>query len=196
MMNGENILPVATNNGWGNGMSAGFGGFIGSLFGSGGFGNWGGNWNRGGNDGGCGCNGTNLILDGINGVSNSVNNLNTSNLQGQCQLQAGVDRNAALVQNTLAQGFSGVNAAINNAGYETRLAINAQSAQQANCCCDLKQLIASEGCQTRQLMKDIQTQNIQDQLCQERSKNAQLETQAALAAQTAAIFNRYPVAVK
>ncbi len=188
-MNGENILPVNTGSGWGGAaIGGGLGGLIGSWFGNG----WGGGWNRGCNDGNCGYNGTNLILDGVNGVANSINNLNTSNLQGQCQLQAGVDRNTALVQNTLAQGFSGVNAAINNAGYETRLAINAQSAQQANCCCDLKQLIAQEGCQTRQLMKDIQTQNIQDQLCQSRAENAQLKNEIAIKNQTEAIFARYP----
>ena len=182
-MTNDNILPVNTGSNWGgDALAAGAGGFFGSWFGNG----WGGNWgnNRGGND-------TNLVIDGINGVANTINNMNTSMLQGQCQLQAGGDRNSALLQNTLSQGFAGINSTITNNGYETRLAINSQSAQQAQCCCDLRQLIAQEGCATRQLIKDVQTDQVRDQLCQERARNAQLETQASINAQTAAIFERY-----
>ena len=42
------------------------------------------------------------------------------------------------LQQTLCQGFSGVNSAISTNGYETRLAVNGLSSQLANCCCDLR----------------------------------------------------------
>ena len=42
------------------------------------------------------------------------------------------------LQQTLCQGFNGVNSAISTNGYETRLAVNGLSSQLANCCCDLR----------------------------------------------------------
>lgn len=72
----ENVMPMCCNTGWGNGLGAGVGGFLGAAFGSGG---WGGGWNRGGFGYNTGLD--NAILDGVNGVANSVNNLNTANLQ-------------------------------------------------------------------------------------------------------------------
>lgn len=186
--------------GGGQALSAGIGGFIGSAFGNNGFGGWGGNWNRGG------CNPCmeNAILDSVNGVANAVNNLNTSNLQGQCQIQAGADRNAAQILNSNAQGFSGVNTAVVQQGYESRIQtqgataqilerLSAMQAQQAQCCCDTKQLIQQEGCATRALINDVYTRQLQDMLCQERAKNAQLQNQKDLAEQTAFFVARYPV---
>lgn len=132
------------------------------------------------------------MLDGINGVANSVNNLNTSNLQGQCNIQSGVDRNAAQIINAQNQGFAGLNTAIVQNGYESRLATAAASAQQAQCCCDLKGLIRDEGCATRALITQTQVDALRDQLCQARSENSLLRMQADNAAQTALIFDRYP----
>ena len=53
----------------------------------------------------------------------------------------------AAAQQTLCQGFSGINQAINTNGYETRLGINALEASLANCCCDLRQQLSDCCCQ-------------------------------------------------
>lgn len=193
MMETANVMPMCCNNGWGNGLGAGVGGFFGAALANG-FGGWGGAWNRGG-VGGVGYNTAldTAILDGVNGVSNAVNNLNTSNLQGQFNIQAGADRNAAQIINAQNQGFAGLNTAVIQNGYESRLATAAAAAQQAQCCCDLKSLIRDEGCATRNLITQTENQNLRDQLNQERAKIAQLQTQSALQAQTQYFITRYPV---
>lgn len=77
----------------------------------------------------------------------------------------------AATQQTLCQGFSGINQAINTNGYETRLGINGLEASLANCCCDLKQQIADCCCQTQRGIDGINynmamnTNNIQQTLC-------------------------------
>lgn len=77
----------------------------------------------------------------------------------------------AATQQTLCQGFSGINQAINTNGYETRLGINGLEASLANCCCDLKQQISDCCCQTQRGIDGINynmamnTNNIQQTLC-------------------------------
>ena len=48
----------------------------------------------------------------------------------------------AATQQTLCQGFSGINQAITTNGYETRLGVQGLASQLANCCCDLRQQLA------------------------------------------------------
>ena len=77
----------------------------------------------------------------------------------------------AAAQQTLCQGFSGINQAITTNGYETRLGINGLNAQLANCCCDLKQQISDCCCQTQRGIDAINynmvmnTNNLQQTLC-------------------------------
>ena len=77
----------------------------------------------------------------------------------------------AAAQQTLCQGFSGINQAINTNGYETRLGINGLTAELANCCCDLKQQISDCCCQTQRSLDGINynmamnASNIQQTLC-------------------------------
>ena len=61
----------------------------------------------------------------------------------------------AATQQTLCQGFSGINQAINTNGYETRLGINGLEASLANCCCDLRQQIADGCCQTQRSIDNV-----------------------------------------
>ena len=61
----------------------------------------------------------------------------------------------ANVQNTLCQGFSGVNNAITTNGYETRLGVQSLAAQLANCCCDLGKQISDCCCTTNANIKDV-----------------------------------------
>ena len=77
----------------------------------------------------------------------------------------------AAAQQTLCQGFSGINQAITTNGYETRLGINNLSASLADCCCDIKQQIADCCCQTQRGLDGINynmamnTNNLQQTLC-------------------------------
>ena len=61
----------------------------------------------------------------------------------------------AATQQTLCQGFSGVNQAITTNGYETRLGTQALASQLANCCCDLRQQIADGCCQTQRSIDNV-----------------------------------------
>ena len=77
----------------------------------------------------------------------------------------------AATQQTLCQGFSGINQAITTNGYETRLGINNLNSALASCCCDLKQQISDCCCQTQRGIDGINynmamnTNNIQQTLC-------------------------------
>ena len=71
-------------------------------------------------------------LDSIsNGICDSTFALNNTMTNG-----------FASVQQTLCQGFNGVNQAINTNGYENRLATQGLSAQLSNCCCDIREGIS------------------------------------------------------
>ena len=77
----------------------------------------------------------------------------------------------ANVQNTLCQGFSGVNQAIVTNGYETRLGVQNLASQLANCCCDLRQQISDCCCTTQRGLDGVNynmamnTNSIQQTLC-------------------------------
>jgi hypothetical protein len=77
----------------------------------------------------------------------------------------------AATQQTLCQGFSGINQAITTNGYETRLGVQGLSSQLANCCCDIRQQISDCCCQTQRGLDGINynmamnTNAIQQTLC-------------------------------
>ena len=77
----------------------------------------------------------------------------------------------AATQQTLCQGFSGINQAITTNGYETRLGVQGLASQLANCCCDLRQQLADCCCQTQRGLAGINynmamnTNAIQQTLC-------------------------------
>lgn len=77
----------------------------------------------------------------------------------------------ANVQQTLCQGFSGVNSAITTNGYETRLGVQGLASQLANCCCDIRQQIADCCCTTQRAIDGINynmatnTNALQQTLC-------------------------------
>ena len=122
----------STNNGYGNGF---FGGdwawiiILALLFG------WGNNGNG---------------FGGFGGGNGFVGGYDVGKLATTNDVAVGFAQNATLsslndlklgqagIQQTLCQGFSGVNSAISTNGYETRLAVNGLSSQLANCCCDLR----------------------------------------------------------
>ena len=164
-------MPVAPTGMYGGG---GFGGFgndwmwiiVLFLFGWGrnGFGGNGGGENYGGEiQRGFDHNATITKLDGIT--------------QGIC------DSTYAL-NNTLMNGFHGVDNAICNLGYQTQTGFNALGAQLAQCCCDTQRAIdgvnynlATQSCETRHAIQDS-TRQILDFLTTDKINTLQAENQS------------------
>ena len=93
-------------------------------------------------------------------------------------LGCGIEKQILSQTNSIQAGFNVIGNGISNLGY--------QLAQQD---CGIKQLIASEGCQTRQLMRDLHTEDI---ITQKNTQIADLQGQIfkySQAAQTAEIIN-------
>ena len=113
-------------------------------------------------------------------------------------------QNNASTNLAVAQGFGGLNAAFNagvgslnlniaNQAAESRLQAQQLASQQQQCCCSVLRAIEQEGCANRELQREIQTQNIRDQLANAQAENAALKSQLfqtnAMAQQTVAIIN-------
>ena len=132
------MIGADRNNGYGNGF---FGGdwawiiILALLFG----------WGNNGNGFGGGFGSGNGFLGGYDiGKLATTNDVavgfnNSAVLSSLNDLKLG----QAGLQQTLCQGFNGVNSAISTNGYETRLAVNGLSSQLANCCCDIQRGIDS-----------------------------------------------------
>lgn len=73
----------------------------------------------------------NGLCDGFYAMAQQFSNTNQN-----------IANSTAALQNTLCQGFSGVNQAITANGYETRLGINDLASQLAKCCCDIREGIS------------------------------------------------------
>lgn len=93
------------------------------------------------------------VMNKLNGLENGLcdgfyaQNINT--LTGFGNLTLNNAQNTAQLQNSMNQGFSGVNTALVTQGYETRLATQEIGAQIADCCC-----------KTQQNIKDVNTQSV------------------------------------
>lgn len=133
----EGEIPVVTsgnnNNGWNDwswiiGLAV-----VGGIFGNGGFGFGGG---RGGNYSGIGENYA-LITD-VATLERKMDTLANGICDSTFALNNTITNGFANVQNTLCQGFSGVNLALSTQGYETRNAIAGVSSQLASCCCGIE----------------------------------------------------------
>jgi hypothetical protein len=59
-----------------------------------------------------------------------------------------------------------------NAFNQVQMSLNALSAQNAACCCDLKATIQADGCTTRALIESLNVQNLQAQLADAKSQLA------------------------
>lgn len=127
----------------------------------------------------------NGLCDGFYAMAQQFSNTNQN-----------IFNSTAALQNTLCQGFSGVNQAITTNGYETRLGLNGLSSQLANCCCDIREgisgvnynlamntnalqnamcmntrdIVEAQTCGTRAILDAITANRIED-------KNAQIQAQ-------------------
>ena len=92
----------------------------------------------------------NGLCDGFYAVNTSFGNLNNT-----------LANNFASVQNTMTQGFAGLNTVNVQQGYENRMATQAVGSQLAQCCCDIR-----EGIQASTTQGILNTNTLQSQLAQ------------------------------
>lgn len=198
---------VGTNGNCNNGGMFGNDGFwagiigliaVAAIFG-GGFGNGGGLFGNRGNGGGSEMLG--YQLGGLATQADIASGFNNSAvLSSLNDLKLGQQSGFAAVQQTLCQGFGGINTALVQQGYETRLGINNVATQIANCCCDLragqqdiKYALASDTCDIKQAI-NAQTQQILGYLCNEKisalqNENSLLTAQLSQNSQTQTLLN-------
>lgn len=214
------ILP--NNGGWGgSALGAGFGGLIGSWLGNGGFGGFGNRAGVGYDTGAINAiqgqlnnvsgqianadrdllmqtsnqnqfvgNLVNATGDAIVGAINSgaLNNLQSqsANALAMCQGFGGIN-------SSIDRGFGALNLNIADQGAQSRLQAQELAAQQQSCCCQVLRAIETEGCQNRELQREIQTQALRDVLANSQAENAALKAQLfqtnAMNQQTAAIIS-------
>ena len=107
-----------------------------------------GGWGRNGFGGGFGGNGAGVgenylatdfatIERKLDGVNNGLCDGFYAMAQQFSNTNQNIANSTAALQQTLCQGFSGINQGIVANGYETRLGINNLAAQLASCCCDI-----------------------------------------------------------
>lgn len=197
------------NDGWGGGWSSWIILFlIFGMFGWGGFGGFGG---YGGFGGGMAQQGYDTradiqrgfdnqsVMNKLNGLENGICDgfyaQNTNMLTGFSNLTLNNAQNTAQLQNSMNQGFNGLNTAMITQGYETRLATQGIGSQIADCCCGVQRAIdgvnynmATNTCSLQNTMNSntrdiIDSQNagtraILDYLCQDKISTLQSENQA------------------
>jgi hypothetical protein len=188
MFNGSNggysLADIAAATAGGNGNNDGFG--------WGGNGGWwiiifllalGGGWGNGWGGGGAGNNGTTAVVGrevsygfDMNNLENGIRGIQNGLCDVFYAMNNGLMTTTAQLQSTLAQGFGGINTALLGMSHEAALgnlqntnAITAQltnmAANNAQCCCETKNLInsnfadlsyrmATQDCQTRQTITD------------------------------------------
>lgn len=108
------------------------------------------------------------------------------------------------LNNTITNGFHGVDNAICTLGYQTQAGFNGLSNQLASCCCDIERQVergfcdtnynmATQACETRQAIADS-TRSILDFLTQDKistlqAENQELRLKASQAAQNTYLVN-------
>lgn len=126
------------------------------------------------------------VVSGLNqNTISAIQSANATNL-AMCQ-------GFGTVNTALGNGFGSLNLTVAEQAAQNRLQAQELASQQQSCCCQVLRAIESEGCQNRELQREIQAQNIRDQLAASQAENAALKAQLfqtnAMAQQTAAIIN-------
>lgn len=158
-------------------------------------------------------------LDALSGIQSSINGLGLQLLQGQnasnladCQGFSGVvnatnqgfsglnnvvTTGNAAIQQSICQAAGGLNTAILTSSKDNALlncqSTNAITSAIAECCCKTQNAIHAEGEATRGLIQQNYINSLQEKLCDCKSENSALKSQAYLAAsqtaQTAQVQN-------
>ena len=190
----------------------GFGGFGGEngawwiiililLFGRNGWGN-----NDGGNNYNACCTPATMqgMTDAFNfsQIDNGLRSISNGLCDGFYALNSAIQNCCCQTQLGFCEGFGGVNHSIANLGYQTQAGFNALATQLAQCCCDMRYDLASQACDTRNLIQTttrdiIDSQNAnsraildfltQDKIEALRSENQALKFRASQSEQNAFI---------
>lgn len=156
LQNRDNCCCNNGGYGWDNGWG-GDGGWIFLLFilliagrGWGGFGGYGGF----GGFGGYGVNGADF--QGVATRADINGGFAFNNLQRGVQgIQQGICDSTYALNNSIMNGFHGVDNAVCQLGYQTQQGINSLASQMASCCCDLRSEIASTSCATQRAIDGV-----------------------------------------
>lgn len=187
-------MPVMENGfgGLGNGGGVLGGGIVGYMLGAATGGGWFGGWgNRG-----------NAVADAslgnaIEHIGDAVTQGTISQLQSSNALGMQMGGNTAAITGAITQGTINdlqssanlneklcmINNNITTQGYESRLQSQALMAQLSAQHAELSAQIFKENCADRELVRDIQAQNVRDQLAQAQATNAALTAQINLSNQ-------------
>ena len=158
----------------------------------------------------------------MNGIENGIRGIQQGLCDGFYAMNTGMLNGFNGIQSTLCQGFSGVNdaitqstiadmqsdfalqTAINNATVGITAQLTNMAAENAACCCDLRTVIATQGCDTRRAIADstrdiIDSNNagvrsILDFLTQDKIATLTAENQSLKFAASQAAQNNYLVA--
>ena len=132
---------------------------------------WGRNGFGNGFGGGSGVNDNYVLATDFATIERKLDTISNGICDSTFALNNTMTNGFAATQQTLCQGFSGINNAITTNGYETRLGVQNLSAQLANCCCDIKTQLADCCCQTQRGIDGINynmamnTSALQQTLC-------------------------------
>ena len=150
-------------NGYGN--CGGFGGFGGDWLAIlvilallGGNGNWG--FGNGGNGGMM-----NYEIGRLATTNDVASGFSTSEIMSDLNdILLGQQQGFAGVQQTLCQGFNGINTSILQQGYNTQAGFNALSHQVSDCCCDLRETSNRNTQRLLDYMQNKENQELRDQV--------------------------------
>lgn len=140
----------------------------------------------------------------MNGLENGVRGIQQGLCDGFYAMNTGMLTGFSNVQNTLGQGFTGMNMAMNGNTNAIVSQLSGMAADSAACCCETQRLIergfadlgynlATQECQTRQAVADA-TKGILDFLTQDKiaaltAENQTLKFAASQQAQNAYLLN-------
>ena len=116
-----------------------------------------------------------------------------SNVQAQAANSLAMCQGFGGINSSIDKGIGALNLNIADQGAQSRLQAQELASQQKDCCCQVLRAIEQEGCASRALQREIQTQALRDVLANAQAENAALKSQIfqtnAMAAQTATIIN-------
>ena len=99
-------------------------------------------WGNGGYGGQGGVSENYTLISDMGQLERKIDGVYSGICDSTFALNNTINNGFASAQNTMTQGFAGLNTGMVTQGYETRLGIQNMGAQMQQCCCDLRQQVA------------------------------------------------------